>query len=99
MYDPTFFHRVSMAIHEDNLRQAAARYRVQEDRAAQPARPYPQFSVRRLGQVLPRNQRKPSVADPETVIAVNPAVKHRPNRRSYHARAVSISLTGATPRT
>jgi hypothetical protein len=53
MYDPTFFHYVSKAIHEDILRQAAARYRVQEDLAAQPARPYPQLSaLRRLGQAL-----------------------------------------------
>ena len=53
MYDSTFFHHVSKAIHEDILRQAAARYRVQEDPAAQPARPYPQLgALGRLGQVL-----------------------------------------------
>ena len=53
MYDATFFHYVSKAIHEDILQQAAPRYRVQEDLAAQPARPYPQLSVRRrLGQTL-----------------------------------------------
>jgi hypothetical protein len=53
MYDPTFFHYVSKAIHEDILRQAAVRYRVQEDPAAQPARPYPHLSaLRRLGQAL-----------------------------------------------
>ena len=52
MYDPTFFHYVSKAIHEDILRQAA-RYRVQEDPAAQPARPYPPLSaLGRLGQAL-----------------------------------------------
>jgi hypothetical protein len=52
MYDPTFFHYVSKAIHEDILQQAAQRYRVQEEPAAQPARPYPRLSVRRLGQAL-----------------------------------------------
>ena len=56
MYDPTFFHYVSKAIHEDILRQAAARYRVQEDPAVQPTRPYPPYpqlsALGRLGQAL-----------------------------------------------
>src|SRR5205807_357123 len=55
MYDPTFFHHVTQAIHEDILRQAAPRYRVQEDSAAQTACPYPRLSpLQRLGQALGR---------------------------------------------
>jgi hypothetical protein len=56
VYDPTFFHHVSKAIHEDILRQAAPRYRVQEDPAAQPARPASRLGVlrRRVGQALCR---------------------------------------------
>ena len=55
MYDATFFHHVSKAIHEDILQQAAARYRVQEEPAAQPACLYPRLSaLRRLGQALGR---------------------------------------------
>jgi hypothetical protein len=53
MYDPTFFYHVSKAIHEDLLQQAAPRYQVQADPAAQSACPYPQPSLRwRLGQAL-----------------------------------------------
>ena len=53
MYDATFFHHVTKAIHEDILRQAAPRYRVQVDPGAQTACPYPRLSaLQRLGQAL-----------------------------------------------
>jgi hypothetical protein len=53
MYDATFFHHVSTAIHEDILQQAAQRYRVQEEPAARPADLYARLSaVRHLGQTL-----------------------------------------------
>ena len=53
MYDATFFHYVSKALHEDWLREAARRYPVPQEPVARPVCLQPQLSLwRRLGQAL-----------------------------------------------